>query len=147
MYQNRNVIRYELRYKNRIAENFNKSEIKASDLYNEDFYIQLIENYKTTFQNINKIRQINLNYEYMKSKKAFKDYFYYLGLKQHFKNEVEASREIEILYKKGIISDRMEKSRLKNEVKKAFTLPELTTDNEPILELEKKIIEACKYYR
>jgi hypothetical protein len=146
-YQNRNVLRYEMRFKNRLANEFNQTEIKASDLYNEKFYENIIDVYKKNYFNISKIKQLNLNFENMENAKNFKEYFYLLGLKQTFGNEVEAVKLIEVLSKKGLFENRTQKSRLKDEIKKAFNLPNITTSSEPILELDKKVKEACNFYR
>lgn len=54
IWQNKNVLRYELRYTQRLLNQFNRLELLANDLYNEDFYISIIDNWILEYQKINK---------------------------------------------------------------------------------------------
>ncbi len=55
VYKDRNVLRYELRFTKRLKQQFS-SEVKAADLYNEDFYINMIDRWLTTYFDIKKIK-------------------------------------------------------------------------------------------
>ncbi len=53
VYKNRNVLRYELRFTKRLKQQFS-SEVKALDLYNEDFYIKVINRWLNSYFDIKK---------------------------------------------------------------------------------------------
>jgi hypothetical protein len=54
-YRNKNILRYELRFTGRLEPTFNKEKITASLLYNVDFYNKLLMQYKSYYNNINKL--------------------------------------------------------------------------------------------
>ncbi len=53
VFQGRNVLRYELRFTGRLKQQFG-SEIKALDLYNENFYIGIVNRWKNAYSEIRK---------------------------------------------------------------------------------------------
>lgn len=56
MYKGSNVLRYEQRYTAAIAKQLGETAITASMLYNERFYISLLENWKCSYMQIEKLR-------------------------------------------------------------------------------------------
>jgi hypothetical protein len=56
LYRNRNVLRYEIRYKKRLREQFNRPEITAGLLFDEEFYQNLLQRWRNEFLSIQKIR-------------------------------------------------------------------------------------------
>ena len=63
LYEGRNVLRYEQRYTNRIASQFKVSEVTGAMLYDEAFYIGLLNRWKEAYEQaggqIQMIEQIN----------------------------------------------------------------------------------------
>lgn len=55
LYKNRNVLRFELRFKKRLRQQFKRPEIKASLLYDEAFYRDLLKRWEDEYLAIQKI--------------------------------------------------------------------------------------------
>jgi hypothetical protein len=55
LYKRRNIIRYEMRFKKRLRQQFNKPELTAGLLYDETFYSGLITRWKDEYLAIQKI--------------------------------------------------------------------------------------------
>jgi hypothetical protein len=146
MYENRNVLRYEMRFCRQLLKQFNVPELKAEQLYNEQFYIDIIDRWHTEYKNINKIRNINnIDYTMIKTKKQLERQALLLLIQ-------EQGGELEF-YKK--ITEAQAKHDLTN--KQAFDLRELikavskseimTCESDVIAELDKKMKEAVRFYR
>ena len=68
LYESRNVLRYEQRYTNRIATRLNVPEITGALLYNEIFYIDLLNRWRDSFKKIEKINDYTFNFNAMRTK-------------------------------------------------------------------------------
>ncbi len=55
LYRNKNIIRYELRYMNRLTEQFNRPEITASLLSDQVFYREIVRRWHDQYFSISKI--------------------------------------------------------------------------------------------
>jgi hypothetical protein len=55
---NKHILRYELRYTSRLPYQFNKAKIQALDLYNEVFYMDMVERWLKEYESINKNNSI-----------------------------------------------------------------------------------------
>lgn len=71
LYKDRNVLRYEYRFRNRLREQFNQPEITAGLLYDEDFYRELIKRWKNEYLAIQKINSKLISMKPTGSKKEF----------------------------------------------------------------------------
>lgn len=69
LYQNRNVLRYEIRYKRQLRQQFKRSEITAGLLYDEAFYNVLLSKWKNEYLAIQKINSKLINMKPTGSKK------------------------------------------------------------------------------
>jgi hypothetical protein len=67
-YEGKNVLRYELRYLERIAAKLHVKEVTAAMLYDEAFYIGLMNRWGDAYMAIQKINDASLNFQAMKSK-------------------------------------------------------------------------------
>jgi len=145
MFKNRYVLRYEQRYLHRLREQFNISEIKASLLYDEQFYSNLIKSWHTDYKNINKLRD-NLKFDYsmIKTKKQFslQAILYYVTQKG---GELEALREITEAQRQGLLTKK-QAFDLRDEIKKACKNELLTSTSDVIVELDTKVKQAVKFY-
>jgi hypothetical protein len=146
LYQNSNVLRYEQRYQRRLPKAFNVESVTASMLYNEKFYINLLDKWKNKYFSIKKINDTTLNFENMKGKKDL----YTLGVLSLIATaggELEMITQIKEAAKSGKLS-----KKAAFDIKQAVTEAcsekvGITAKNGCILELDKKVIEAVKYYR
>jgi len=146
LYQNRNVLRYEQRYKGRLSKSFNVERVTAQMLFDEAFYIKVIDLWKDSYFNIKKINDITLNFEAMKGKKDL----YVMGLLSLIESqggELSVITQINEAYKTGQLA-RRQADEMKLAVRESCKVKEgFTAPNDAILELDKKVKDAVKYYR
>jgi hypothetical protein len=146
LYQNSNVLRYEQRYKSRLSKVFNVERVTGEMLYNEKFYIDVINRWRDNYRGIKKINDISLNFEAMKGKKDL----YTMGLLSLIEQqggELAMIVQINEAYKTGKLTRRQadEMKLATREVCKMKT--GIMVQNDAILELDKKVNEAVKFYR
>lgn len=146
LYNGRNVLRYERRYTQRIAAKFGVAEVTGAMLYNEAFYIEALNRWKADYQAIQKINDITLNFQAMKTKQEL----YKMGilsLTEQAGGQVEMINQINEAQQRGEITKKQAYD-LRVAVNEACQLKEgLTAPNEAIQELDKKVAEAVLYYR
>jgi len=146
LYQNRNVLRYEQRYKSRLPKTFNVECVTAAMLFDEDFYIKVIDKWRENYFNIKKINDISLNFESMKGKRDLYN-MGVLALVEMVGGEINLINQIKEAQKSGNL-DKKQAHDLREAVASACkTKDGLTAKNEAILELDKKVNDAVKYYR
>lgn len=146
LYESRNVLRYEQRYTNRIASQFKVSEVTGAMLYDEAFYIGLLNRWKDTYKAIQKINDVSLNFQAMKSKQQL----YKMGvlsLIEQAGGQLQMIEQINEAQKRGELSKK-QAFDLRKAINEACKIRDgLTVPNEAIQELDKKVSEAVKYYR
>jgi hypothetical protein len=146
LYNYRNVLRYEQRYTTRIANQLNVSEVTAATLYNETFYIQLLNRWIETYKAIQKINDITLNFEAMRTKQQL----YKMGVLSLIEltgGQVQMIEQINEAQKRGDLSKK-QAFDLRQAVNDACKIKDgLTVPNDAIKELDKKISDAIKFYR
>ena len=69
LYQNRNVLRFEQRYSKRIATQLKIGEVTGASLYDEKFYINVLDRWRCSYMAIQKINDIQLDFQKMRTKK------------------------------------------------------------------------------
>lgn len=69
LYKDRNVLRFEQRYSQRIAAQLKIGKVTGALLYDEAFYIDLLNRWKETYKAIQKINDIQLNLGVMRTKR------------------------------------------------------------------------------
>lgn len=146
LYQGRNVVRYELRCKQRLGRIFNVAEVKAAMLYDECFYMQVCKLWRDVYLQISKVNKESINFEAMTTKQDL----YKMGVlvmiercggQVAFLNELSRARE------RGQLSAKQAYD-LRQAVNGACALKAgLTIPNEAALELDKKVKEAVRFYR
>ena len=146
LYDGRNVLRYEQRYTQRVARQLNVLEVTGAMLYDEDFYIFLINRWRDYYKDIQKINDVSLNFQAMKTKQNL----YRMGvlsLIEQMGGELAMMEQISEAQKQGKLS-RKQAFDLKQAVQDACKVRDgLTMPNEAIKELDKKVSEAVKFYR
>jgi hypothetical protein len=146
LYQNRHVLRYEQRYTSRLPKAFNVERVTGGMLYNERFYMSLIDSWRDNYRAIKKINDITLNFEAMKGKKDL----YMMGLLSLVETQggqLATIAQINEAYKTGQISKKAAFD-MRQAITEACTVKDgITAKNEAIMELDKKVNEAVKYYR
>lgn len=145
IYLNRNVLRYEMRFKSRLKEQFKTDEVKASILYNESFYMALIDRWHNEYKAINKLNDLTINFEQMKTVKEFK-IAGLLTLIEQQGGELAMLQKIIEAQKKGELTKK-QAFDFRKEVKTACKMQFVTVQSDVINELDQKIKEAVKFYR
>ena len=141
IYKDKNLLRYELRFNKQLSKQFNRADITASMLYTEDFYIDIVDRWKNHYLNIDKLKLQYMKKELLINVKVFREYLYMDNLKSKFGNQIQAENLIKIYDKMGFFGNRTQKKRLRDEIKKAYNLPNLMYKSDVIEELDQKIIE------
>lgn len=145
LYNNRNTLRYEMRHKVRLKNTFKVERVTAEMLYNEIFYRNIIDQWHKAYKDIQKINDVSLNFEAMKTKKDL----YLMGLVSLIDQqggEIAIKQQINEAFKKGSLS-RKQKFDLFNAISEAGKATIATIQSDVIQELDKKINESVKNYR
>lgn len=141
-YQNKNILRYEMRIKKAISKTFNTHEVTASMLYREDFYISLIEKWKSNYKSIRKINESTLNFELMKGKKELYTVAL-LNLTQQLGGELAMINQINEAYRRKELTKK-QAFDMRQAIADACKIREgITTQSDAIVELNRKIDEVC----
>ncbi len=115
-------------------------------LYDEAFYIGLLDKWKVAYRNIQKINDVSLNFEMMKTKQQL----YKMGvlsLIEQVGGLLPMHEQINEAQKRGNLTKKQAYD-LRQAVNEASKIREgLTVPNEAIQELDKKVSEAVKFYR
>lgn len=146
LYQGKNVLRIEQRYLGRIAKHLNVEEVLGNTLADEAFYISLLDNWKEAYYSIEKVNDVELNFNLMKTKKQL----YQMGvlaLIQQAGGVVPLLTSVSDACKVGEISPKQAHD-LRNAIKQAQSIQRgAVVPSESIKELDKKVSEAIKFYR
>lgn len=146
LYEGRNVLRYEQRYTQHIARQLNVSEVTGALLYDVAFYMDLLNRWRDTYRDIQKINDITLNFQAMRTKQEL----YKMGvlsLIERAGGQMEMIDQIKEAQKRGELTSKQAYD-LRQAVKDAGKVRVgLTVPNDAIQELDKKVKEAVMYYR
>lgn len=146
LYEGRNVLRYEQRYTNRVARQLKADKVTGALLYDEAFYVGILNRWGDAYKDIQKINDVSLNFKVVNSKQQL----YKMGvlcLVELLGGQYQFIENVSEGYKRGELSkkqafDLRDTINKACEIKGGFTVP-----NEAIQELDKKVIEAVKFYR
>lgn len=146
LYDGRNVLRYEQRYIKRISSQLRTGEVTGALLYDEAFYIDLLNRWRDTYKAIKKINDVVLNFSVMRTKQEFYKRGV-LAMIERAGGQLQMLEQINEAQKCGKLS-RKQAFDLKQAVNDACKIKDgLIVPNEAITELDKKIDEAVKSYR
>ena len=146
MYQNRNVLRYEMRFTRQLLKQFNTPQLIAEMLYDEQFYIDIINRWYFEYKNIHKIREKNnIDYTMIKTKEQLKQQALLLLIHEQG-GELEFYKAISEAQQKNELTNK-QAFDLRHIIKEAGKSKLLTCESDVITELDKKVKEAIKYYR
>ena len=146
LYEGRNVLRYEQRYTQHLARQMKLPEVTGALLYDEAFYMGLLNRWRDTYRKIQKINDVTLNFQAMKTKQEL----YKMGVLSLIE---QAGGQMEMLEKIGEAQKRGDLTKkqaydLRQAVNEACKIKAgLTMPNDAIKELDKKVSEAVMYYR
>ncbi len=138
-FQGRNVLRYELRYTKRLKSQF-QNEIKAYHLFDENFYIRVINQWAKEYFRINKQKKLKMDTIKMQGVKDLNDQMFLYALESMGGEQVlfeifESERASGNL-------DRFKHKRFKDRIKRIVNNPKYFEPNDSILELDQKISDS-----
>lgn len=145
IWQDKNVIRYELRFESRLAKQFNETTLTADRLYEEKFYINLIDKWHEEYKIIQKNKRFNLNYDTMKKPKDLITQMALLKMSEIGQDGM--MQFIEELKANNCFEHKEYYSRLKADIKRSLATYQTEQPNELISELSQKIKRVTEYYR
>ncbi len=147
LYKGRQVLRYEYRYLHRLTEEFGVSRLTANMLYEESFYMGLVDTWQKSFEAIQKINNISINFEIMRTKKELYRASL-LHLIEQRGGQLAFVNSIVEAAKMGKITAK-QKHDLIAAIEDACKVDGcgMVVENEAIKELEAKIKQATKFYR
>ncbi len=140
-----NLLRYELRFKSHLKQQFKLSEVKASILYNEKFYLGISNRWKAEYLKIKKHKLFELEPKSLNNVKDFEKLIYLNGIKA-IGGEVAILQMIEQAKTKGVFKNKMQVKRCKDKVKSICNTPQLSFESNAIKELDEKVNEDFTSY-
>jgi len=142
MFQHRNVLRYEIQFRHKIAAQFHQQSITAAQLFDESFYISAVNQWHSNYFSIHKKKQVKFQINTIKDVRKFKD--------QLALGHIQTIGEQEIIsmieQSKNELS-KMQYQRLKQKVREITNSKALTESSEVIAELDTKVNQVAMYYR
>lgn len=146
VWEGKNVLRYEIRFLRKLNNQFNRNELKLSSIVEESFYMELFEKWVSEFMKIEKLNPFKIDNSQINLPKDFWEQIQIIGLQSIGINNLHL--EIEKMKMNKTFSNPEYYSRLKKEVKRLYdkTIEQRADDN-PIIELENKILRTKRFYR
>ena len=145
VWNGQNVLRYEMRFTSRLPKQFNQTEITASSLSEEKFYMAIFDKWLAEYEAIDKLHSINFNLSNMNSPKDFWKQINLMAINMIGQDKI--MQEIENLRHQRAFDKPEYYSRLKKEIKELCKTPEMTASSDLVAELDKKIKSSKRYYR
>jgi hypothetical protein len=143
LYQNRNVLRYELRFKRELRKQFNQPQITAGLLYDEKFYRELVKRWKDEYLTIQKINSKIISMKPTGSKKKLADNLALFSILELGQPQILTK------IKEWQVTDQISKKQaydLRTFIKTLSKIPIEEKGNDLINELNQKVKEAAKNY-
>ena len=147
LYKGKQVLRYEYRYMHRLPELLDVPQMTANLLYSESFYMRLVDMWERNFNAIQKLGDININFELMTTKRELYRAAL-LNLIEQRGGQLAFTESIVEAAKMGKVTAK-QKHDLLAAVEDACKIDAtgLVVDNECVKELEAKIKQATRFYR
>jgi len=143
LYQNRNVLRYEIRFKKRIKQQLKQPDLKLARLYNDEFYRQMLNRWKEEYLKIYKIKTPLNNMIPTGSRKELIDglaLIALLDLGQHqILNHIKEWQSRSSITKKQAYD-------LRKAIRELGAQKSQNDNQDMISELTQKIMQASKYW-
>lgn len=143
LYENKNVLRIEKRYNARFADYFNMPEIRASNLYSDNLYTLLVNDWIKDFRNIKINKQLKLDMDNITTVKD-QQRLGILVLIEKLGGKQQALNELNERYAKGIITKK-QKFDIKKAYEDAEKLSAIYVENDLTKELTSKVYQVSKY--
>lgn len=150
IYENKNLLRYEMRLQKKIKQQLNVPDLKAAILFEPTFYHNLIKRWQREYFAIYKENKLIINHlpniDTMSSRKTFEKYLMQIGI-EALGGANEVLEIVQSAKDLNYFSNKMQPARLKEAIKEAANYNAgITSRNELIQELDKKINEVARLH-
>jgi len=146
LYKHGHCLRYEQRYKSRLPNQLTGVEIKASMLYDEAFYIMLLQRWRDTYFQIQKINDTQINISAMKTKQQL----YKMGVLSLIERAGGVAQILQQITEAQATGEITKKQAfdLRTAINEATKCDgNITIESDAIKELDAKVKDAIKYFR
>lgn len=143
--QDKNILRYEMRLKGRLANQLGVPEVTASSLAERSFYASMIKRFQDSYFSISKQNQLKTDImsEIKKVSDAY-DVFVARLISQTGQGQIGLF--LDELKEAGVFEDRKNYTRLKKKIQEVSTKARITISDELIRELDNEIANCGAYY-
>lgn len=136
-FEDKNILRVELRLNGSLAKQMGVAEVKASTLYDRQFYAKIRGRFINTYFSITKINKLNANFvAALKTPKDAVDGFLGLMLSKSGQGMQEIDAYLEELKANQVFSDRINYKRTRDALYKAASKAKLSSKDELVAELD-----------
>ena len=136
-FEDKNILRVELRLNGSLAKQMGVAEVKASTLYDRQFYAKIRGRFINTYFSITKINKLNANFmESIKTPKDAVDGFLGLMLAKAGQGMQEIDAYLEELKANQVFSERINYKRTRDALYKAASKAKLSSKDELVAELD-----------
>ena len=142
-FEGQNVLRYEYRLQNKIADQLKRDFVKVSDLYEPDFYREVLLRYHNEYKSIHKMNYLFFDPEIIGDVKALKNQLLIDGIEARGGEKVVLDM-LEAAKKRGEFTNGMQYGRSRKMVRELCSKPILTGKSDFITELDFKINEKVQ---
>ncbi len=143
--QDANLLRYELRYKNRLASQLGYKYLYASHLVDADFYRLLLKRWQDLYFSIKKQQGINSNMLEQIKKPKDAERLFVARLINQGNGQNEIASFIQELKAGNVFSDRKNYTRLKKQLESLASIAGDVQSDELVKELDNEIVNAGAY--
>ena len=139
-----NLLKYEMRYNQRLPQQLGVPEVTASTLSEKEFYRQMVKRYQDCYFSISKQNQVKTNV--MSEIKTVSDAFNVLVARLISQSDqTQITAFLEELKEAKIFDDRKCYTRLKKKIHNVATKAEISVSDELIKELDNEVKNVGAY--
>lgn len=142
IYQHRNILRYELRFTRQMTKQFNRHEVTAENLHEEQFYYDLLHRWKIEYQQIQKL---NSKLTGMKPTSSSKDFIQALATMAIMDLGQPAILDIIQQWQETGELTRKQAYDLRAKIKEISKATTKEQKNDLVQELDKKVKETARF--
>ena len=143
-FEDKNLLRYEMRLKGRLAYQLGVPEVKASTLTETPFYRMMVKRYQDSYFSISKLYQVKTNV--MSEIKTVSDAFnVFVARLISQTDQTQIGGFLDELKEAAVFEDRKNYSRLKKKIQEVTTKANITVSDELMRELDDEIRNCGAY--
>ncbi|MFD3001463.1 phage/plasmid replication protein [Pontibacter toksunensis] len=145
VYKDKNLLRYELCYMQRLPKQFNQPVITPDVLTNERFYMEMYDRWFKEYEVIQKVGVAKMDTTKIKTEKDFLDQLLILSIQEKGLDAV--LHQIDVLKEQKVYKHPEYYSHLKKKVRKIISSTKHVETPELLEELNRKVARAKENYR